>query len=233
MEIPIKGIANRDNTCYLNCILQSFIHLKTFQNYINQTPSNGPLTSLFREIYFIYLSEGLPFLQIDQQKKRIIETVNRLAGGSDLRYGQQNDAHEVMTFVLTILEDESTGAYPWPFSIDITSKFTCRRCQNRWVENETSSFLIVPFVARVASVRELISRYIREQIVDRACSNVVCQNGSVFVEKEILPRDVLFVIINRYRVENNAITYLRNLVSMEPLQFQHPFPLSSSIIHTG
>lgn len=99
-NVSVVGLKNIGNTCFLNAVLQSLASVKSFHFFLGTQPNHKDmqLTCAFKETLAALSTKRDPFeppvTRVPSLRKRFLTR-------------EQQDAHEFMQFVITILTEES------------------------------------------------------------------------------------------------------------------------------
>ncbi|KAH3756143.1 Ubiquitin C-terminal hydrolase [Pelomyxa schiedti] len=222
-----EGFKNLGNTCYLSAALQCLSSLPCFTHdllsaHLFEIVETATETQIQREkIYGFYEAfyelfqkkarEGHQVLNPQPLKESLSKHVPEFSG-----YNQQ-DAHEFLSFCFDALEAE-ISSYLQPakrnsteslmlcpielnFSCELENLFTCSQCQYTSSKKELYRILSLeapsPMSPEPASLQTLLHNFLKEEHIEKDCTECPCLRADVQHKFCALPR-VLVLHLNRF-----------------------------------
>ena len=134
------GIANDDNSCYLNSVLQLLLSSACIRDRLSRLTEfdhGGVLISTVKEIFCQMLSTENFFINASTSKVKVLQHLD-LNYSFSYTYGHQHDASEVLLSIINAFKSEGQWNF---FEISYSDNFTCCLCNVSWRRPETTSAL--------------------------------------------------------------------------------------------
>lgn len=166
--LPLKGIYNGDNSCYLNSSLQCLRNCPYFVSLLRRFHSGKPLATCFLNFIDSGSRRRSTSLDAAQLKKKIFQLC-QLHYDETLRPRRHEDAQQFLSYILQLLEVEFTSsdsrlAFRELFHLTLRQDTRCASCNEVSTTHSRSTFfwVKVPNVGSV-SLSVLIAQELRER----------------------------------------------------------------------
>lgn len=232
--MKIVVFPNIGNTCYLSCVLQSFIHNDNFKKLIS-CQNDSVLINELKKITNIIDSTN------DGKHLAMMFNLSTLIKSFPFKMFEQQDAHECILSFLDLLSKENLHLTPIYYG-QTKSIITCSTCKNiKNIFEEFSSINLVP--NKNSNLNDLLRNYIETEVHNSAenlyfCDNCKCLNP--YEKKNSFYRvpKVLIIVLKRYTSNgikiNAEITFDKTLTIKESVfGTVLTYTLKSVINHIG
>ena len=136
------GIANDDNSCYLNSVLQLLLSSACIRDRLSRLTEfdhGGVLISTVKEIFCQMLSTENFFINASTSKVKILQHLD-LNYSFSYTYGHQHDASEEILSIINAFKSEGQWNF---FEISYSDNFTSCLCNVSWRRTETTSAKLI------------------------------------------------------------------------------------------
>jgi ubiquitin C-terminal hydrolase len=198
-ESLLIGLQWFGNNCYLNAVLQAFIHSESLRSWLDSKRGDfkeSPIISALKEILDFARQEvnkGKSFKA--ERFRNAVSSAN--SSNRTFGYNAQQDAEEFITHLMDTLKTESSNSNMDFVTIPIKQTTVCQICTEK---NETPlPLVLLPLgIEKSSSVKEAISNFFSPEIRENhRCT--FCQQKTVETTHSIedLP-DLLIISLKRF-----------------------------------
>ena len=237
MKLPV--FLNLGNTCYLNSVLQCFIHNDNFKKIIDNGTTEMPFYNELQRITNIIDSN------VNGEYMAFIHNLNNILPFFPFKRFEQQDAHEcILTFLDLLIQDNKTHPFFKMYHGSTRTSILCKKCNT--VKNVHEDFnsinLNIP-IQQSSNVTDLFIKYLDTELYDSSdnlyfcetCNNLECYEKKVYLD--ILP-EVFIVVLKRYTFTGSKIisdvSFHDNMVIKEHSTGEiKQYKLNSVINHIG
>ena len=185
----VKGIVNNSQTCYLNSSLQLLLACKNLMHRVLEV-NVSPGLDFIRELNNIvvkWFTKSSP-LNLELEKQRIVDIICRRYD-SQIIYGEQQDAHEVLLHIFRMIRDDFElanieGNAVWTVSdlVEVVSRrrISCNHCDLSGQVTETKQPMLDVTVNGSINLQTIVTN----TVTTSSSIQCVCGRGmlAVFVE---------------------------------------------------
>ena len=238
------GFVNAGNTCYANAILQALRAVPEFWTlYEEDSSSPSNLAQSLLQIMFKCRSRKAK-VEVPLNFLNALSNSISITQGFPFDYNRQQDAHEVLQYVLQELVGISSVAKE---AIETKIQFTsvCNHCFTSSTSEDSFSILSVPVAT---SIQEAIGKFVEDDPLVGENKYDCCQCGTLrdgYRQARIIQAPVTLVVhLKRYSSVNGESTkdltkvnIFPNLLTLKSISdgiiVNHSYRLRASINHQG
>ena len=197
----MRGFHKRNNTCYLNSLLQAFLMCSKLVNYYQQLETDDTLENQLKALshkFFYRLST----LDIEHLKQYLFKRC-KTDFSNALEYGQQQDCYEFYNYFCSLLSRTTRLLHENPFaelySILLHQASRCLTCSNAstTITNTFSLEVTLKESDHVTTLSTLVANYLERELVERQCPHC-CSNRASSTQTMASSPEYLVVCIKRF-----------------------------------
>ena len=234
------GLMNKGNTCYANASLQALSTLDKFwSSFSSQSATSSLFVSSFVKLMSL-LKTSRNALDPSQFLKRLDQLIKK-AGNKSFKLFQQQDAAEVLSYILEELCSESIHAMNL-LSTYTRQHITCTACQQISTSEESTTLFQLPVSD---SVQNSFDSFLKPDSVDNFYCNICSKHQPAIIDHEFSRiGNYLILQLKRFTGLPNAVRKNIQKVVCTPqlvipvivdteIKYNMHFNLVATINHTG
>lgn len=226
------GLLNVNNTCYVNSVLQSLLSMDKFTQFVKCLNTDSPLIDNFINI-INYVDEKS---KNNKDKFNIVKPASFLESLYKESYftkGTQEDAHELLLFLLDYIHEKSKtrrgdSIVKSLFHGTVNSRMLCE-CGK--VTNNNDDFVYISISSDSKTIDKGVTKYINNmEKIKSSCAKCELMTEKVRTQQFKTIPEYLIIQVMRF---NNDLTKKEDSIDVDTTIMNDEYTLSGIIFHSG